>query len=38
VDTVVEGMKRGQMLETLLDSLPRYIPGEKKSDGIEDNL
>ncbi len=30
VDTVVEGMRRGQMLETLLDSLPQYIPGYKK--------
>jgi nicotinamide-nucleotide adenylyltransferase len=38
VDTVVEGMKKGQVLETLLDSLPRYIPGEKESDGIEDTL
>ncbi|MFQ5843086.1 MAG: nicotinate-nicotinamide nucleotide adenylyltransferase, partial [Thermodesulfobacteriota bacterium] len=38
VDTVVERLKRGWMIETLLNSLPRYIPGEKKSDGIEDNL
>ena len=38
VDTVVEGVRRGQMLETLLDSLPQYIPGDKKSDGFEDML
>jgi nicotinamide-nucleotide adenylyltransferase len=38
VDTVVEGMGRGQMLEMLLDSLPRYILGEKKSNGIADKL
>jgi len=30
VDTVVEGVRRGQMLETLLKSLPQYIPGDKK--------
>jgi nicotinic acid mononucleotide adenylyltransferase len=38
VDTVVEGVRRGQMLETLLKSLPQYIPGDKKSDGFEDML
>ena len=38
VDTVVEGMGRGQMLEILLDSLPRYIPGERKLNGIEHKL
>ncbi|NIS61796.1 MAG: hypothetical protein GTO13_14185, partial [Proteobacteria bacterium] len=38
VDTVVEGVRRGQMLETLLESLPQYIPGDKKPDGFKDRL